>query len=234
MRRVNEGDGSAPHRLSWRVQSDSGAHLVDIRIPLVGRDAAIELDGRRIASIRRPTIDRPWSEATANLDGSPITVTLTWDHVAPLTDVFVESRSLRDGRSLEEARQSAPNPVRGYERWFATNIGGIASLCLAPPWVIALVLISTVALLAIAALGLAGTLPALIAGGSILAVGLLLVRSWLIVTARTHAYLMGRPDLGEVARALVLVAVFAGFPILAAGSLLAGGLLLEFVERALR
>jgi hypothetical protein len=87
-------------------------------------------------------------------------------------------------------------------------------------------LIAAFALSVIVAWRLTGILPGIVAAGSIMVVGLLLIRAWLITTARTHGYLLQRPQLGDVPRAIVLVGVFVGLALLIAGSFVVVGTLL--------
>lgn len=198
--------------------------MVDIQLPLVGRDAAIVLDGRRVGRVKRPILDHPWSEVTVLLEDEPITVVLTWHQVAPLTDVFVNGKSLRDGRAISEARRTAPTPLRGFDRWFATNIAGVAILRLAPVWLSASAVLSLAGVIAVFVWGLEGPGPGIVAGSGIMAIGFILIRTWLIVTARAHAYLMGRRELGDLKRTFALVSVFIGLPASFLGLFVAGAL----------
>jgi hypothetical protein len=220
----------SPHRLTWHVPVSSGDRLLDIQLPVVGDAATIEVDGHRIGRIRTPSIDRPWSEATIDLEGTPVTVFLAWNKMAPLTDVFVDQASLRDGRGMEEARRSAPLPVRGFDLWFRLNIKGVSDLRLCPPWFIVLTGTVLIGILVVIAWGLKGLAAGIVAGGGIDLLGFLVITRWVILTAKTHRYLSGRPELGDLRRAVILVGVFLAFPLVVGGLFVAGWFFLQAIE----
>ena len=95
-----------------------------------------------------------------------------------------------------------------FERWTSTGVTGMAASRLAPRWV----RIGTPLLLAL----LAVTTWAMRSGplrGALAAIGLyglvfIGLRTWLIVSARTRAYLVGRRDIGDWVRVAALLAAF--------------------------
>ena len=119
-----------------------------------------------------------------------------------------------------------PTTPDRYSRWFATPISGVSDQSILPGWAIVLVVLSAVALAVVIVGRLVGTAAALAVGGAWIAIGLLLIRSWLIAISRVHRYLLGRQDLDDVLRASLLliaglalvVAVVAAFAFVAVGS----------------
>jgi hypothetical protein len=204
--------------------------LLDIQLPFLGRDADIVLDGRRVGAVRRPSIDQPWSEATIDIEGSPVTVSLAWNRMTVLTDVFVGRISLRDGRLIEEARRAAPKPVRGFDRWFQTNLTGFADLHLFPRWLMVVVGLWLIGTIVVFAWSLRGLAAGLLVGGGLQFVAICLIEQWLILTAKTHRYLSAQPELGDLRRAAILVGVFAAFPLLFGSLFLTGGFILRAIE----
>lgn len=105
------------------------------------------IDGRTVGRTRKPTIVEPWSIATFIVDGHEITVVLTPGSPVMNVEVFRDGTSLVSGRSLAEARASAPRARSRYERWTRINVSGVSSSAMAPPWVVVLTLVAIAAIL---------------------------------------------------------------------------------------
>ena len=121
-----------------------------------------------------------------------------------------------------------------FERWTSTGVTGVAASRLAPRWVCVGIPVF-LALLVIAA----WTMRSGALRGALTAVGLygLVIvgfRTWLIVSARTRAYLVERRDLGDWLRIVALLGAFLG---VAAIGLLSGFgvlLLMTVLDRVAR
>ena len=213
-------DGAAAERLLWHVETSTGVHLVDILPSAFGGSVAVELDGRKVAGLAKPTDARTSSMATFDLDGSSLAVLLTVAHPVMHVEVFRDGVSLADGRTMEAARRSVPAPVPRFERWTDTNLTGVSSAAIAPAWLWATTAVAI--LVVIAGVAAARSVVVAMIGGWVL-IGIF-VRGWLIVTARAHRYLRGRADLGDWTRLALLSGAFLAVPI-ASAVILVGALL---------
>ena len=194
-------DGAAAERRLWHVETTTGVHLVDILPSALGGSVAVELDGRKVARLAKPTDARTSSMATFDLDGSRLTVLLTVAHPVMHVEVFRDGVSLADGRTIEAARRSVPAPVPRFERWTDTGLTGVSSAAIAPAWVWATIVVAI--LVVIAGVAVARSVVLAMIGVWVL-IGIF-VRGWMIVTARAHRYLrgQGRPRGLDPARAAV-------------------------------
>lgn len=120
---ADRATGTSAERLRWTVEAGGGSHGLDLIPAVVVRSVAVEVDGRKIGRIPKPTPQRPWREATFSIDGEPVRVALTWHFPVMRTEVFVNGRSLRDGRAIDAARADAPEPATNYDVW----VGGALS-----------------------------------------------------------------------------------------------------------
>ena len=106
-----------------------------------------------------------------------------------------------------------------FERWTSTGVTGVATSRLAPGWVRVGVPV-LLALVVIASWRLrSGMLRGALAAVGLYGLVIVGFRTWLIVSARTRAYLVERRDLGDWLRIVALFGAFLGF---AALGLLAG------------
>lgn len=205
-----------PSRLSWRVDVQGISHVIEIHPGLLGGDATVNVDGRNVAKVRTPSSRMPWSETHLLIGEATVTVAMTRGQLVPDVEVFANGRSLRSGRTIDEARRAAPAPVSAFQSWTHVNVGGVSDASLMPRWARVLALVC-VALVALAPASRRSSDPSTWLGVlSANAVFLLGVRAWLILTARTRRYLTLRPDLGDRERLLRLVTVFVGIPLIAA------------------
>ena len=209
-------DGAAAERLLWHVETVTGVHLVDILPSALGGSVAVELDGRKVAGLAKPTDARTSSMATFDLDGSRLAVLLTVAHPVMHVEVFRDGVSLADGRTIEAARRSVPAPVPRFERWTDTGLTGVSSAAIAPAWVWATIVVAV--LVMIAGVAVARSVVLAMIGVWVL-IGIF-VRGWMIVTARAHRYLRARADLGDWTRLALLSGAFLAVPIVSAFILL--------------
>jgi hypothetical protein len=146
-------------------------------------------------------------------------VSLTWHFPVMRTDVFIDGRSVRDGRPIEIVRADAPAALSNYEtllaRCFPTSSFGQRPR---PPraW---LVIVTVCALVWVAAFALSPLPPPLrlIGAGAVLVSGLVLLFGivWSLGAfgERVHRELLARPSLGEWRAALWFLA-FVGYVVL--------------------
>jgi hypothetical protein len=123
---------------------------------------------------------------------------------APESPFDAKSRA----RSLTPGAKK-PREIDRYGRWFATSIGGISNQRIFPPWAIGLLVVAVMTFGAITVWRLTGLLPGYAVGAAYIAVGLILLRAWLIGTARVHGYLLMRTDIRDLVRVALLVLAVA-------------------------
>ena len=114
--------GTSADRLGWSIDVGGATHGIDLIPAAAARSVAVQADGRTIGRIPKPTPQRPWREATFSIAGEPIRVALTWHVPVMLTDVFLRGRSVRDGRTIDQARADAPAPLTNYEVWVGAMV----------------------------------------------------------------------------------------------------------------
>jgi hypothetical protein len=172
----------------------------------------VEVDGRKVARLAKPTDARMSSMATFDLDGSRFAVLLTVAHPVTHVDVFRDGVSLADGRPIEAARRSLPAPVPRFERWTNTNLTGVSSAAIAPAWVWVTAVVAMLVVIA----GVVVARSVLLAMIGVWVLIGVFVRAWLIVTARAHRYLRRRADLGDWTRLALLSGAFLAVPMVSA------------------
>jgi hypothetical protein len=191
---------------------DGMAHRLTLVPSFVRPWVAVEIDGRPMTRLRTPSRREPWRAATLHLDGVTITVALIHAWIGMRTDVFVEGRSLSDGRTIAEVRAQGPIPVRGYERWFGdfvaerwrpsrwetAYVAAICGLLVGLPYAVVGIIGGRAPVIAIAA-GLA-------AAAAISFVFLTLI-AWSGLLGRLNVRLLARPDLGDWRRALIFLGI---------------------------
>ena len=225
-----ERTGAALERLRWHVELGGKAHGIDLVPAAVGKTVTVEIDGRPVGRLPKPTPQHPWREATYHIDDEAVLVGLTWHFPVMRTDVFVDGRAVRDGRSIEIVRADAPAALSNYETWFGamfrTPFFGSRPR---PPraWP---VVVTACLLVWVAAFALSPFPPAFrpVGAGALLVSGLVLmlalVWSMLAFGQRVHRELLARPSLGEWRVALWFLAL-VGYALL---GVVVVGLLLAF------
>lgn len=204
-------------RLHWTIEGGGGEHILDL-IPGVLGSVAVEVDGRTVGHVAKPTPQQPWHETRIEIDREPVDVALIWNRPVVHTDVFVRGRSIRDRRTIEQAREAAPRPATNYETW----IGGLYRYrrpmwrpILSPVMAIAGV-VSALALVVILiwmsrASGLILGVVAVVA----MVLGYTVwFMTWTALMARVHLALLRRPELGETRRLAWFTAAMLGYPVL--------------------
>ncbi len=207
------------HRLLWTVLVDGIAHRLTLVPSFVRPWVAVEIDGRPVTRVRTPNGRAPWREAAVDIDGVRITIALIHAWIGMRTDVFVEGRSLTDGRTIQEVRSQGPVPVRGYERWFGDMV--------AERWRPTRGETAYVLALSIMLAGLPYTLLGIVNGRAplvALASGIaaaaaisfvfLVVIGWSGLLGRLNGRLLARPELGDWRRAVLFLAALAIPPLL--------------------
>lgn len=216
-------------RLHWILRLDGNRHILDLLPSLIG-SVAVEVDGRQVARLPKPTPQTPWEECLVEIAGETVVVALISSFVMQ-TDVFVGGRSLIDGRTLDAARLMAPERVRGYQLWarqFATERwrptrDEVAYM---------LALAAVFGLVVFAWFAVRGGLTAehAVVGGTFTAVWVAMmligIHLWFGAAGWVVTRLLARPDLGDVRRSAVTVGVLFGPPVgVVLAILLAVGLL---------
>ena len=216
---VERAHGVDRERLHWSFEIDGDPHTLELLPAAVGGSVALELDGRRVGRMPKPKSQRPWRETALEIDGRSLVVALAWHQPVMHTDVFLEARSLRDGRSIEEVQLDAPPQLSTYETW----IGGWFESTDAPskpllPRRLGLLALGAIVVPVVSFLVLPHPMPpameltwatiALIAYGILM---LIWLRSWVVVARRVHARLLTRPELGDAGRALRFFGAFVGY-----------------------
>jgi hypothetical protein len=204
-------------RLHWTIEVDGGEHILDL-IPGVLGSVAVEVDGRMVGHVAKPTPQQPWHETRIEIDREPVDVALIWNRPIVHTDVFVRGRSVRDRRTIEQAREAPPRPATNYETW----IGGLYRYrrpmwrpILSPVMAIAGV-VSALALVVVLiwmsrASGLILGVVAVVA----MVLGYTVwFTTWTALMARVHLALLRRPELGETRRLAWFTAAMLGYPVL--------------------
>jgi len=215
------GRGSgASERLLWHVETAIGTRLVDVLPSAVGGSVTVNVDGRTVVRLDKPTDAQTSSIATFDLDGSRIDVLLSVAHPVMHVELFRDWVSLADGRTLDAARRSVPAPVPRFERWTNTGLTGVSTAPIAPGWVLATIMVAILAV--IAGVAVARSAPLAMIGMWVLIA--VFLRAWLILTARVHRYLRTRSDLGDWTRLALLSGAFLAVPMVT-GAILVGALL---------
>jgi hypothetical protein len=88
-----------------------------LRIAATGETRTIELDGEKIAEMRRATITEPWREFAFEREGHSFVVAFRFvfrgtqrPDASSIIEVFADDINLHDGRSLGQWRDEAPKP----------------------------------------------------------------------------------------------------------------------------
>jgi hypothetical protein len=204
-------------RLHWTIGAARGEHVLDL-IPGVLGSVAVQVDGVTVAHLPKPSPQRPWRDTRIEIDGEPLDVALIWNRPVMHTDVFVGGRSVRDRKTLDQARGAAPRPATTYETW----IGGVFRYRLPPRRPIVTFWMAVVAIVSALALGVvlfwmvrpSGLLAALVVGVAMIAFFFVWFLSWTALTARVHLALLSRPELGDQQRVAWFTAALLGYPVL--------------------
>lgn len=211
-------------QLHWTIDTPRGPRSLDLIPAVVGSTVSVEVDGRTVSRLPKPSARHPWTQVGISVDGTPLDIGLTVREFAMWTDVFRDGRSLRDRRTLDAAIGAAPQPVSGYESWFGvpfTLTKGSPRLRVA----VALVAVGASTVLLLAAARATGAVAAAAFLVAVAAILLGWVWSWLAATVTAHRFLLRHADWGDYRRALLLCGSFAGYGV-ATLALGAAGLLL--------
>ena len=204
-------------RLHWVVEMGDRSHILDL-IPGVLGTVAVEVDGRLAGHVRKPAPQRPWEEATIEVDDEPVIVVASWHRPVMHTDVFVAGRSVRYGRTIEAARAGAPRPATNYETW----VGGLYRYripgrpAIVTRWMAVAGVVSVLAL-AVVFIWMArpsGLVAAVITLVALIALFFIWFTSWTAITTRVHLALLDRPELDDTRRVAWFTAALLGYPVL--------------------
>ena len=204
-------------RLHWTIDAARGEHILDL-IPGVLGSVAVEVDRRTVGHVPKPSPQEPWRETRIEIDGEPVDVALIWNRPVLQTDVFVGGRSVRDRRTIDQARAATPRPATNYETW----VGGMYRYRrpmwrpILSPGMAVLAVISAGALLLILVWM---AQPTGLIAGVVVIVALVLgywvwFTTWTALMARVHLALLRRPELGETRRLAWFTAAMLGYPVL--------------------
>lgn len=191
-------------RLHWRLPGASSEHVLDVTPSLLGRVRLI-VDGRIVATVPKPSRSLTWVEREIEMDGREFIVVLSHDPPDLTTDVFMEGVSLIDGRTLAEAHRAAPRALKGFEAWTFSPVTGVAVSRIAPPWLIALLLVMFGLLTVGSLVRPADPWPTVFGRVFGIAYSLGVLRTWAILTARTHRWLRARSNLAEFTKLALFV-----------------------------
>ena len=195
-------------RLHWTMNVGAERHLIDILPDAYRSGISIDVDGRTVLRMRKPTEPRPRVEGSFDVAGTEVVIALEWNGPIMRTNVYIDGVSLLDGGHIETDRAAAPRPVRGYDLWFRPPVRGPIDPPLMSPLLAALAAVSGLVVFIVPVPIL---LPRLV--GALYLAGLWFW-TWYVLTARTNAYLLRRPELGDLRRVLAMGAVFLGYPAL--------------------
>jgi hypothetical protein len=171
------------------------------------------LDDIAVLDLRKPTPQHPWQFGRLQVDGETLGIALTWNIAGMHTDLFRNGLSIVDGRSLDEARASAPAPVTGYQLWFRGPLTGVSSSRLIPPGLRFAVECAIAGVLATGLLHLPNLVAAAVLAASLVILMVAYLWVWAVVTARANQYLLGHEELGDARRVVAIGAVFLGYPV---------------------
>ena len=223
----------ARERLHWTFEIDGDRHTIDLLPTLLTGSVNVDLDGRRVTRLSKPRPQDPWRERALVVGGRAVLVAVIWAAVMQ-TDVFIDGRSVLDGRSIDERRRDAPEAVHGYELWFGRFVGGgVLPTTLEVAYLAAIA--GVFGLITVAALWVRGVEPPRVAlGGILYAAALFLilmgVQLWFGLTGEVNRRLLARPDLGDARRVALISIAFIGLPV---ALLLAVGIVVAAIGRPL-
>jgi hypothetical protein len=210
-------DDTERERLHWTIQAGLGEHVLDL-IPGVLGSVAVEVDGRTVGHVPKPTAQQPWRASTIEIDRDHVDVALIWNRPEMYTDVFVAGRSVRDRRTLEQARAAAPSPATNYETW----VGGLYRYrrriwrpILSP----GMAVLAIISVLALVVMLIWMARPSGLVAGIVVIVAMVVgyvvwFTTWTALMARVHLALLRRPELGETRRLAWFTAAMLGYPVL--------------------
>jgi hypothetical protein len=211
-----EGAGVSLERLRWHIQIGGIPRGIDLVPAAVGNSVAVELDGRPLGRLPKPTPQRPWRDAAFEVQGEAVLIGLTWHFPVMRTDVFVGGRSVRDGRQVDAVRAAAPAALSNYEVW----LGGVYRTPPFgsrphPPRAWPVVVAAAIAMWVLAIAWSPFPDPLRLPAAAVLAISgvvliLSMLSSMLAVGQRVHEALLTRPSLGDWRVALWLGA-FCGY-----------------------
>jgi len=204
-------------RLEWTVEAGGGEHILDL-IPGVLGSVAVQVDGRTVGRVPKPTPQRPWRETRIEIDGEPVDVAVISNRPVMHTDVFVGGRSVRDRRTLEQAREAAPRPATNYETWIGGYYGHRRPMW-RPVLSRGMAILAVISAVALVVLLVWMARPSGLLAGLAVIVALVLgywawFTTWTALMARVHLALLKRPELGETRRLAWFTAAMLGYPVL--------------------
>jgi hypothetical protein len=211
-------------RKRWSFQIDGVSHALEIKDRQWRWQPGprVFLDRRLIGYVREVGWPYGRTEAPFEIDGWQVIVALEWRRdwdETHVVDVFLDGESLLDGRSLDEARASAPAAPDHYETWtFRLRWSLRRGDDMSPQGTAWTLVFSYVVLGFVAGLHFGGLPLMLVFTVASFAWSML----WLSGTLAVDLDNLARPELGR-ARWVRLFGYFFGFPILGALILLAVG-----------
>ena len=207
--------GTQRERLHWSFELGGASHELDLLADLAPSTVTVVVDGRVLTEVDKPTPERPWVEQTLDVAGETAVLAVTSGE-AIQSDLFVRGVSLIDGRSLDDARASAPTPVRGYAQWF-----GDFGVCKRRPSrgdlageIIVLVVGGVILTALLWAQGhpLDRALGGAVIVGAILVAWQAAVIAWIQGVAWVNSRLLRRRELSDALRLLMLAGSFVAIP----------------------
>ena len=203
-------------RIHWEIPGAGGDHVLDVLPAVVGSRVHVRLDGVVALDLRKPTPQSPWQYGELQVDDEIVGLALIWNVAGMHTDLFRNGSSNVDGRSIDEARASAPTPMTGYQLWFHGSITGVSSSRVMPPGLRVAVGCAIAGILAAGLLRFPNLVEATVLEVSFVIMMVAYLWGWAVVTARANRHLLGHPEFGDVRRVVAIGAVFLGFPVVTA------------------
>lgn len=204
-------------RLHWSFEVAGRPIVLDL-IPGILGSVAVEVDDRTVGRLPKPKARSPWRETAIEIDGERVDIALTWNRPVMHTDVFVGGRSLRDRRTIEQARAGAPKPASLYDVCIGAVYGYRRPA--RPPFVNRwMAVLAIVSLLAVAVVIIwmarpSGVLTAAVVGIAMLVFFVAWFASWNAVITRVHLALLDRPQLDDSRRVAWFTVALLGYPVL--------------------
>lgn len=116
-------------------------------------------------------------------------------------------------RSEAQAQELVSVAPSRFERWTKTNVTGVSSSRLAPPWVLGASAASIGAMVVAVAVLRSGSIAGVLFGAGAVVATVLFVSRWFVITAKARRYLVTRGDLGDWTRLAILAAIYVLIPV---------------------
>lgn len=201
---MDDGPDSTPTpMLRWTVPWRGGQGQLSVLPLFPNRAVSVQVGGREVGRLDRPTLGAPWSECIlAGSEPKIKVVEIAYPHRRFRTLVFVDGAGIGDSRTEASWRSPAPAPMDDFESQFGTSrlfspLGAVlAGLCVGAPGV---------------AVWLQRWNPLAL---GVAAAGFFVATFWIMVNAGLVRWLVGRRSWPSPVRRMIVVFALAGVPVL--------------------